>query len=522
MAITGRPTAEAAGLRSARRHELTAAAAASALLLCPAAAHAARWALDAGVSSTLTWSSNGDLGIGTESRADTLLEVRPHLSLTAEGPRLRLRGNLALDGVATVHDTQPKRILPEADVNAHWVAIERFLFVDAGVHAQRTSQNPFGVRPELATSANTLTTAQAHLSPFIESSIDASTRYRLRSENSWTHDIGPAASQASVTAAAGYFGRHSLALEHDPRPLGWRLEAERSQTRYRDDAQQPITADIARLVLDYALGADTTAGVRAGREHTDLVTRDTRRNIYGWQAQWRPSERTTLAAFDEQRFFGSAWRLSFDHRMPRLAWSIVASRSLDTTPQALFNLLPTDNVAALIDAMFTTRYPDPIARAEVVQDFLAQQGIASGTLRPTTIYSPRLSIVTLRSATVTLTGTRNTLALSAFLSRTEDAPDAGNLATGTALTNNSEQGASATLSHRLSPTTNVNMSIDASRIRALQAPDRTTQHSARLQLNTELSPRTTLVGGVRYRKLRSNVTPEGREGAVFVGLDYRF
>lgn len=514
--------AEAGGWRSARHLELTAAAAASALVMCPAA-RAERWALDAGVSSTLTWSSNGDLGLGNGGRADTLINLRPHLALRAEGAGLRLGARGSVDAVATANGTQPKRFLPEGELDARWTAVERFMFVDAGLRAQRTSLNPFGLRPEEATSANTLTTVQARLSPVIESAIDSSTRWRLRSDNSWTHDIGAGAALPTATsAAAGYFGRHAFAFEHDPRPLGWRLEAERSQTRYQHDVQTPLTTDLARAVLDYAFGADLTAGLRGGREHSNLVADEGWRNIYGWQARWQPSPRTTLAAYDEKRFFGSSWRLAFDHRMPQLAWNIVASRTLDTAPQALFDLPATANVVGLLDAMFTTRYPDPIERAKVVQDLIARQGIPAATLHPTSIFSQRLSLVTLRSANVAFNGARNTLVLTVFRSRTEDAPDTIPLPDATALTNNVEDGASATLSHRLTPTLTFNASVDRSRIRALQAPDLSTQHTARVGLNTRVAPTTSVFAGARWRKLRSNVTPSGREGAVFVGLDHGF
>ncbi|MFL6661041.1 MAG: TIGR03016 family PEP-CTERM system-associated outer membrane protein, partial [Rhizobacter sp.] len=359
MATTGRSRADRGALRASpsgpRRAQRTVALAA-ALAAGTAApfAHAERWSAEAGVSSTLTWSSNPDLGLVGGGQSDTVLEVRPHISLRAEGARLRLGGTASLAGVTSAHDTQPSRLLPEADLSARLEAIERFFFLDAGLRALQTSENPFGARPEAGITRNTLTTAGARFSPSIESAISAETRYRLRSENSWTRQSG--STLATTSAAEGYFGRHSFLFEHDAHPVGYRLEAERSETKYREGVQQPLRQDLVRASVDYAVSAEFTAGVRAGRERTSLVTVDAERNIYGLQARWQPSPRTTLSVFDEKRFFGQAWRLAFDHRLPQVAWNVLLSRTLDTAPQSLFDLPATENVAALLDAAFTTRF----------------------------------------------------------------------------------------------------------------------------------------------------------------------
>ena len=205
-----------------------------------------------------------------------------------------------------------------------------------------------------------------------------------------------------------------------------------------------------------------------------------------------------------------------------MAWSLLITRTLDTAPQALFDLPRTDNVAALLDAMFTTRYPDPIERARAVQDFIARQGLPISTLQPTSIYAQRLSLVTLRSATVALIGSRNTLTLAGYQSRTEDAVDAASSGGGTSLTNNMQDGVSLSLTHRLTQLTSVNTSADWNRIRGLQTADRTVQYSARAQLSVQVAPKTAAFVGARYRKIESNVVPEGREGAAFAGFDHRF
>ncbi len=524
MAITGR-SASRPGARVRPRSgcfgtRRTVALAFALPALWPVAALAQRWNVDTGVGSQLIWSSNPTLGTSV-GREDVILDVRPHVAVRAEGARLRLAASGALNAITSANGTQPSRVLPEADVDARIEAIERFFYLDTGVRAVQTSIDPFGARPEAATSHNTVTTTAVRFAPSVESSINADTRYRLRSDNSWSRQSGGGDASA-LSAADGHFGRHSALLEHDPRPLGWRIEAERSETKYRDDLQEPLWLNVVRLSADYALNTDFIAGVRAGRERVSVLRDQPDNTIYGVQARWQPSPRTTLETFDEKRFFGSSWRLSFDHRLPRLAWKLLLSRTLDTAPQSLFELPATNNVSALLDAMFSTRFPDAVERAKVVQDLIARQGLPAQTLGPTSLYARRFSLVTLRSASMALTGVRNTLNIGAFQARTEDAAPGGPLLTGDAFTNNNQHGASMALSHRLTPTAAVSLSVEWSRIRALQSADRSIQRSARLRLNVQAAPKTEAFAGARYRDINSNVATEGREGAVFVGLDHRF
>lgn len=488
--------------------------------ICSSYAVGQQWYLESGFASQLSWSSNTDFGVSS-GKEDLVLDLHPHLTLRREGARLSVVGTAALSGVATANHTQTSRILPQADLSARWEAIERLLFLDAGYRAAQTGADPFGARPVGGlTSSNTVTTSQTRLSPFISASVGADTRYSLRSDNTWTKEIG---ARIPTSGAGGYYGRQAVAVEHDPQPFGWRLEAERSQTRYDDPALERLTSDLARASLSYALMEDFSAGIRAGYERTSFLDTEGHR-IYGVEARWQPSPRTLFSGYRERRFFGSGWRVGFEHRRPQIAWTMALTRGFDTTPQSVFELPPTDNVAALVNEMFTTRYPDPVERQRVVQDYISRQGLPSSTLLPTTLFSERLSVVTTRSASVALIGARNSLALSGFHTRTEDALDTGPFATGVAATNNIRYGASAVLSHRLSTNSAVTLGLDWSRVRALGsvAAEESTEHGASLRVSVTASPKTSAYFGGRYRKLDSNVVIDGQEGSVFVGMDHRF
>lgn len=484
-------------------------------------------AFELGLSSLLTWTSNssfGDTGLSTgPASSDTFVELRPRVLFRAEGARLRLTGSASLSGIAYARNTQPGAVEPTAELNARMVAIERLFYLEAGYRASQTSEDPFGARVDGSGTANRLTTSQWRFSPVMEGEAGGDIRYALRNDNTWTREFGSDA--ASTSGAGGYFGRVTASVERSPRPFGWRLETERSLTRYDDPAEPKLVISTARARLNYALAEDWTFGVRAGyeRNNEDPADHDWR-SIAGVETRWQPSPRTTLSAFREKRFFGSGWELAFTHRQPRLAWNLGLTRGVDTTPQELFELPASNNVAGLIDAMFTTRFPDPAERARVVRDYMTSQGIPGATQGPISLYSQRFSIVTSRRASVTFNGVRGTLTVSGYSTRTEDAFDAGPFVSGRIESNNLQKGASLLYSHRLTPLTSLSSALDWSRIRSLDlvVPEETTEQGLRLQLNLQLDTTTNAFVGGRYRKIESTVARDGREGSAFVGLDHRF
>lgn len=493
------------------------------MLLFAHPVRAQQWGIESGIATTLTWTSDAALGSATgQETDDTVLQVRPRFSIRREGARLRLTGSGALSGISYLNGTLPSRIFPVVDLTAQLEAIERWFYLDAGARALQSSQDPFGVSPGAASTANTVTTTQLRLSPYIESSPAPNWRYRLRSDNVKT-SAGGSTFAITVSNASGYFAKHSLFVERDPRPLGLLLEAERSETRY-DDSDERLIIDLARLSANYALGEDFTAGVRGGYERNSFSALENKGSIYGVQAAWRPSERTSFSASREKRFFGTGWTVGFDHRVPGVAWNVSLQRSIDTSPQSLFTLPATDNLAALLDATFITRYPDPVERARIVQDFIAQRGLPLATLGATNIYSRRLSIVNNRTASLLFIGSRNTLALSGFSTRTQDAVDAGPFDTDSRVNNNTQYGAAIVFNRRLGAASGLSTSVEWRRIRALPGVGAGRSDEGRFQVQYSVQPaqRTSTFVGLRYRVLDSNTFADGEEGALFVGLDQRF
>lgn len=492
-----------------------------AAVLCVACSPAAaeRWTLEASVTTQATATDNGNFEDRTQRETDVLLEVTPRVAFRGEGARLRIGGSVALGGVHYVEGTQDSTFLPTADVTARLEAIERLFFVEAAVLATQTRENPFAPRPEGLSTFNRLETTQVRLSPYLQGNWGPDLSYLVRSENTQTNTSG-----GTTTDADAYVGRHVIELERLPRPFGWELQLERTDTRFEDALQPTLTLEIARLTANYAFSPQFSLGLRGGYEQNNYVLDDGDGAIYGASVVWRPTERTDFNALWEDRFFGSGWRLAFNHRMPRLAWNVQLSRDLGTAPQQAFTLPATDNVAGLLDAAFTTRFPDPAERARIVQDLIARQGLPAALGGPISIYAQRVSLINSSSASVVLLGVRNSIGLTVFYLRTEDLSDTIFSTAGSELDNNTQRGATLTFSHQLSALTSLNATAAFSRTRALgdAGPDESTQHTVRIQALRQLAPKTSAFVGARHQIFNSNTLDDARETAIFAGLTHRF
>jgi uncharacterized protein (PEP-CTERM system associated) len=471
----------------------------------------------------VTWTDNVAFDEGGLQESDVLLELTPSVSVRGEGKRFRILGNLAATGLVYANGTRDNRLLPEVDLTANLEAIERFFFVEAGVISRQTASDAFAARPDGASDFNTETTTDYRIIPSIEGQLARDVKYRLRSANDWTNVTGAPSDQDQ-----SYFGEHTFRVERQPLPLGWAFQLARTDSRFENQVPPKATDDTARIFVTYAVTSTFTLGVHGGYEKTNLVTdkEQQEQTIYGFEMRWRPSERTDLDWLWEERFFGPSWHFRFDHRMPRVAWNIGLSRDIESFAQTFLTLPPTNNVAGLLDASFTTRFPDPVERARIVADIMARQGLPSSLATATSLSAQRVSLVTSRTAQVLVTGIRNSLALGVFSVRTEDLSDSIFLNSSNA-PNLVQEGGSLTFSHQVTPMTAMNILVAFVRSRGLDADagTRSYQRGVRLQITRQLAPKTTGYVGVRAQNFDSNapgVAPTATEHAAFVGLGHRF
>ncbi len=483
------------------------------------------FSIDTGFRGQTTYTTNAGYEASGAEESDLIVEVAPFISVRGGGARLRASGTLELVGLVYANGTQRDRVLPNGSLTATLEAIERRLFIDAGVTTRQDQVDPFGVRPEGPSTVNTRTSLQYRLSPYLQGQFGPDVRYLLRSDNTYT-ETRPRETASAETE--GYFARHLAEVEQRPRRLGWRLGYERTERQLRGDFAPKETVDIGRVAVLLQLGEQINIGVRYGRESNNFTFADQQDNSFvGVEVDWRPTERTRLRGYAEDRFFGTGWSASFSHRMPWLAWDIATERGLSSSQQVLLGAPAGANVASLLGDLLTTRFPDPAQRDAVVQDLIQRGRLPASFLRDTNIYTEQLSVASSLRATIALVGIRHSFALSGYRSRTEDLGSRGLapvLGITAALTNNEQKGASATYSLLVTPFSAVSLTGTWRQTRGLGAfsGDETKQSAGTVQWTHRAGPRTSLSAGVRHQVIDSNVTTDADESAVFAGMTHRF
>lgn len=485
------------------------------------AANAANWFAEAGLAGRVTYTTNSQLSATGDGQSDVIVDLTPSIVVRGQGGRLRMSGTAALSGVTYVNGTQSSGFTPTAAFTANLEAIERWLYFDAGLTAAQTAENSFAPRPEGSSTVNRRTTTQARLSPYIDRPLPNDMRLRVRSDSTWTRESG-----LDGAADESYSARYSLLFEQAPRPFGWALEGERTETEFKDGTTPTPDIDVARLRLRYAFGGQWVVGARAGYERSDLFVADSReRTFFGAELSWRPTERTQLEGFWEDRAFGSGWQTSFNHRMPRLAWSFSFSRDLTSSAAPLLTLPAGGDVAALLDATLQTRIQDPIERARAVEDIIARQGLPRTLAGPFNLFSDRILLRRSRSGTVTWTTPRGSVAFNVF-DRRDEVPSGDEFAllpgptAGTA----SQLGAGLRIGHRFTELSTLSGGVSWSRTRDLSSAGEpgSRQWTYSLQLDHRLGARTSAFAGARYLEFDSELQNSSRETAVFAGLSHRF
>ena len=488
---------------------------------CAAPALGQRWNIGSSVETQATLTNNANYDSGAQSEGDVIFSVRPAVSFSREGPRLRVAGAASLNALWYVDGVQTNRVLPQANILANLEAIDQLFFIEAALVANQQVLNPFLPTSAGDSTFNNYTYVQGRVSPYLEGNVGNNWRYLVRSDNSYTYST-----QTDSQLDNAYYGQHVAQVVRIARPLGGSLRVQSNVTRFYDQQNNADqTLDTALATVNYAFTPQFSAGLRGGYERTNYTRIEESGPIYGAELAWSPGPQTRIAGFWESRFFGPSYDFGASTRLRRFATNLSASRYVATNPQLILQLPATGNVSGLLDAILTARFPDPVERAQEVQDLIARQALPSELPGGVNIYSRNANVYTSGSGTFALIGARNTLALNLYYLKTETLPDAAIPPTFITLNNNVQTGAQLTLSHRLTPAVSINATAGWWETRGFDqsAGLVTDQNLFQVQVSRQLTPRSNAFIGARYQQQESTVSGVGdsSEAAIFVGLFHR-
>jgi uncharacterized protein (PEP-CTERM system associated) len=349
--------------------------------------------------------------------------------------------------------------------------------------------------------------------------------YELRDNNTWSNS-----NASSIGNGRSYTNEVIGRLSHAPTPTGWSLEYDRAETFYSNEPQQfargsnSEVTETARARGSRLVDPSVEVSATVGYEDNRFFHSDESGAIYGVGIHWRPTDRTSLNANWEHRFFGSSYDVSFDHRTRLTVWSLNASRNITSYPQQLALLPQGGNVPGLLSSLFASRIADPIQRQAFIDQFIRDRGLPTTLIGPVPLLAQQITLVESESATVGLLGARNAIMFTVFRSRNEPLRGADDIVSSLDLSNNNTQtGAGVSWTHQLSPTLTLGTSLDWFRTTSNVEVGGTTRfYSLRAFLRTPLSPSTSVYGGARYQDSNSDVAESYREAALYVGLTHTF
>ena len=485
---------------------------------------AENWTITPAVGARETFTTNSNLAPSGGEQSNWVTSLTGSVGVNGVGARARLSGTAALQGILYATDSENNYLYPSVNLLGDIEAIEKFFFVEGAVSVSQQYLSPFAPQPvdNIGVTDNRYTSAGYRVSPYIQGVLPGQVSYLLRNDNIWTNLSNTPTNTPGFVSS--YVNRWVGVLSSPIRTFGWTIDGNATYTKFTDE--QALTNEIVRGILHYQPDPQLRVDAIGGYEWNDYFITKSDNAVYGVGAEWRPSDRTTVAGDWQNRFFGSSYLASLTHRNPFTAFNVNASRNISTYPQQLFALPAGGDVAALVDAAFTTRIPDPVERAQAVQAFLAQTGLPPTLQSPLNFYTQQVTLYEQQSATFTWLGVRNSLAFTVY-NRKSEVISGGS---GQPLpppfgqqNNNTQRGASLAYNHRLTPLTNLNaVATRYDTTAAAPFTAKSTTDFFAVSVGTRLSPKTDASTGLTYTIFDSSAFNDYDAFTAYIGLNHRF
>jgi uncharacterized protein (PEP-CTERM system associated) len=503
-------------------------------LLAPAAASSQTWRVEPSTKATVTATNNSGFASSVDSGGDVILDLTPRVAVTGRGASYTLSGFAQATSLSYARESRPNEFIPSAQIALNANPVDRWLYFDAAAGVSQASVDPYSVVSNGALPEERLQTVQYRLSPYLDHAFTPAVSLQYRNDNVWTRRTGAA---ATIERRGKYeLHSHTLVFAQRPEPLGFAIEGNQQASKYTSDPNSTLELASARFVLSYAADPTLILGAVAGRERSEFALIKTSDSIRGLRLRWLPTERSDLNVSVERRFFSDGWDVSWSHRSPFLAMNLSLARQPSSQPSSF--LLPNTggDLRTLVDAAYTTRFPNPVERAAIVDLTLANLGTTGSTAEAIEIYSDYAQLVNRAEASVVLLSPRSALTFRVFRSKAEQLQHADILTPVNAVptvADNVQTGASVAFNRRLTTTLSVESVLASTRIVGLgdSTGDSTSSHSIRLAGNQALNPKTRVVAGGRVQRAKQvqfnrTTSVETRntvsEIAGFLGLEHKF
>lgn len=481
--------------------------------IAPAGPRPTVW-IEPRVSAGLTLSDNGSLS-SANPQSEQTIELSPGVRVVMNSPRVKGYLDYALSALFYAQDTSGDNLRHALNASATLNAWDNRAFLDVSGVVTDEAVSAFGTQTggSLA-DVNRSETASFRFSPYLRGNIagvaDAELRYSLQSSDT------EVASRSDATV-------QDLSLRLGSRmagqTLGWSFDA---LSREVDNSLTRDTrSDSLKAGLIYAATPQLQLTLLAGVESNDILTlTEESYNTTGLNLEWRPSPRTRLFLGLEDRYFGRGHNVFFEHRTGRTVWRFADTRgAVDSPLEAASASL--GSIYDLLDSLYTSIEPDPVQRAQLVQDELLRLGLPADTQIFQDFLASSATLERSQELSVALVGVRSvvTLAVSRTNSRRLDSiVTAGDdFDTNTRIL---QQGWNLNLAHRLTPLTAVSLALGSQKNEGTGSTLANRTNTLSLGLTTRLAPRTS--GSLQLRRTEYDGASSYGETSIAGVVTHRF
>ena len=364
------------------------------------------------VSVTETLTNNVALSNSSTAQSDQITEISPGIQVNINAARLKTYFDYSLDHVEYAQGSAASRNQNALTTFGTLEAVDNWAFIDFSGNISQQTINAFGTQStnNTAINANSTEVATYNLSPYVKGHFGDFADYEARVSRSVSSSDS---STASNTASTNSVVRVSKASAF--RSLGWSADVSRQQVSY--SAGRATEADSYSLGLSYAVTPQVDVSVNGGQESNNYTSLDKQNyNTSSVGVNWALSPNTKLSALAGKRSFGDTHNLSFEHRTARTVWRYSDSKDILVNPTQS-GLGSVGNVYDLFFSQFASLEPDPVARATLVNNYLAANGISPTAVVLSNFLTSVVSLQRSQNLSLALLGVRDTVTF--FLSRTD-------------------------------------------------------------------------------------------------------
>jgi len=424
------------------------------LVADPAETFGQAWRYGASVELDETWSDNINLAPSGSERSDLVTTITPQLSVTRNGPRLKLTLVYAPEFLYFSRGSDGAQLRNALNANLDATLVENLLFFDASSQISQGNISPFGTLAANTVngSTNRVESRSYSFGPTLRSRLQQdftyAAGYRYLETNT---DSSSIASSHTSELFANFQSSTSF------RDVGIGGNYDRSDQEF-SGANSIITEQESGTVT-YVLSPTIHLLGSAGYDHNRYPTTgqpDLKGMSYSGGFDWEPSHHTSISAQFGHRYFGPTANVHLSEATPHVSFNASYTRDQTTSSGSGLGLVPNPNYQ-LLDQFFRASITDPALRAQAVTSVLSQSGLSTSPFSTATFFSNQLFVQKRLDVSLALIGLRNTVTFDA--NRTES-QGLSNLQVGFDIfaqaQNFRSTSYSANWSHKLGPQTTLN------------------------------------------------------------------